>query len=71
MKIVNPLGRTISATGPSGPAERACMCSSNGRKFASTRNANNSCFKCGCDCTNADYAASGNSQTAFLRIGKS
>ncbi|MGL5714691.1 MAG: hypothetical protein ACRCXT_07005 [Paraclostridium sp.] len=71
MKIINPIGRTISATGPSGPMERACACSVNGGKFTSTRNASEGCFRCGCDCTNADYAASGNSMTAFLKIGKS
>ncbi|MDD7757248.1 MAG: Apre_1838 family putative sactipeptide bacteriocin [Clostridiales bacterium] len=67
MKLINPIGRSIGDNN-SGTA-RACMCGTN-YSFAGAQGSNDSCFHCGCDCSDSPYQV-GNRQFAITSVWKS
>lgn len=71
MKLVNPIGRTVSLGVEDNISPRACMCSIAGDNFAGARGTNDSCFHCGCDCTSSSGTRSGNKNGAFSSPWKS
>ncbi|AFS77136.1 hypothetical protein Curi_c00550 [Gottschalkia acidurici 9a] len=65
MKMINPLGRDLTTNAP-GAQPYACMCSN---LFSNARG-DDSCFHCGCSCSDSDVNA-GNSSKAFRTVRKS
>lgn len=61
MKRVNPYGRTVNSGLEAHITPRACMCGATGGEYTTARGTTDSCFHCGCDCTDSIYS-SGNSK---------